>query len=665
MHHVAAGAVFAAGTPHTALPPVVVSAAKQPTSLDALNGGAAIVSATELDSHQVRDTADLDRVLPGLYTSQGGSLLYPIVTLRGVTSAQDLYNPAVTVYVDGVPQMPVFTYQALTDIEQAELLKGPQGTVYGRSAQGGVLGITSHRPGPVTTAYASGGISSYGGYNGKVSASGAIASGLYGSLTALTQNQPGQLRSPSTGSDNLGGSRSDAGAARLRLAPEGSPWEVNLALSGECTSGWQDVYVPFDATGARTIVAAPGTPDPKLRRCGNSESIGATYRGAGWALSAIAAWQNVHFSRMFAYGPMIVNQPERWRQDVQEIRLTTQGSKRAWDGVAGLYRHNMRQSRTSAIDVMPAATVSDNRQEALAAYANGTWHVTPTIDLGAGLRLSHDSARTQVGQSPSATAARGNRTSQTSALGELSAGYQLAPAWRVYARIAQGYKPGGFNLAPAGTADTQPFEAERSVSYELGTRYHAGRLAASGALFDTVTRDMQLYAGPVGMQTIRNAGRSNAYGAEFDVRAQVSPQWKVGLAGYLNRATFTAYGNPQAGTDLSGNLVPYVPRYGLTLDVAGDIATRIGRVLPGIAVRLNGPQYFDAANTLRQPTYALVDLRLAWRPHKRLELGAYALNLFDRVYRTQAFQAGPSMGGALASVGPGRIVGLDMRWDML
>ena len=87
------------------LAPVVVSASKRGQTLGRLNGSASVVDRTSLDDDQVTSTLELSRVFPELYTSHSATFLFPIITLRGVTSAQDFYNPALTVYVDGVPQL--------------------------------------------------------------------------------------------------------------------------------------------------------------------------------------------------------------------------------------------------------------------------------------------------------------------------------------------------------------------------------------------------------------------------------------------------------------------------------------------------------------------------------------------------------------------------------
>lgn len=94
------------------LAPVVVSASKLGKlgeTLEQLNGAANVADRLALDDAQVNSTLELNRVFPELYMSHSTTFLFPIITLRGVTSAQDFYNPALTAYVDGVPQLrPVF-----------------------------------------------------------------------------------------------------------------------------------------------------------------------------------------------------------------------------------------------------------------------------------------------------------------------------------------------------------------------------------------------------------------------------------------------------------------------------------------------------------------------------------------------------------------------------
>ncbi|AHV91671.1 tonB-dependent Receptor Plug domain protein [Bordetella holmesii ATCC 51541] len=216
---------------------VTVTASKRDQKLDSINGAAYVRSSDALAANQVENT----------------------LQLGGVTSAQDFYNPALTIYVDGVPQLPVAASQQLLDVDQVELLKGPQSTLYGRSALGGVLNIVTRQPDNETHVRASAGVASRDGYLFKAGASAALVEDmLYGSVSLATSDAPGRLSNPITGSDGVGGSSTNAGAAKLRLAPAGSPWEIGLAVSGECTRARQDAYVPFDDPGAGQAYVMPG-----------------------------------------------------------------------------------------------------------------------------------------------------------------------------------------------------------------------------------------------------------------------------------------------------------------------------------------------------------------------------------------------------------------------
>ncbi|AIT27703.1 TonB-dependent receptor [Bordetella holmesii] len=635
---------------------VTVTASKRDQKLDSINGAAYVRSSDALAANQVENT----------------------LQLGGVTSAQDFYNPALTIYVDGVPQLPVAASQQLLDVDQVELLKGPQSTLYGRSALGGVLNIVTRQPDNETHVRASAGVASRDGYLFKAGASAALVEDmLYGSVSLATSDAPGRLSNPITGSDGVGGSSTNAGAAKLRLAPAGSPWEIGLAVSGECTRARQDAYVPFDDPGAGQAYVMPGFPagqaDFKQRRCGGSQAINAQYDFEGWRLTALAAWQRLHYRREYPIGPYFTQQPEHWRQQVQELRLASTG-QRTVDSVFGLYRQRVTQSRDYINDlVAPVAiraldTHSTNTSESLAAYADLTWHATEALDLSAGLHWSHDKASidysgqslnySTFGQDPfgGQDTTRGN-----TALGRVSAGYRLDDAWRVYANASQGYKPGGFNLAPSSAADAQPYGREKAVSYELGARYQGESLRGGVALYRIDVRDAQLYvSNQIGYQHLENVGRTRSSGVEFDAAWDVTEQWTVGLQGNWTRARFRAL-TPAASGACDDNRVPFSPAYMVAASAQAAFSTSAGMLRPRVEVRRVGSQYFDVGNTLRQDAYTLMNASLSWQPRSSLTLTAYINNLTDKRYRTYAFAGGAL--GNFALVDPGRTVGVNVAYE--
>ncbi|WP_447232955.1 siderophore yersiniabactin receptor FyuA, partial [Escherichia coli] len=508
---------------------LVVTASKQSSrSASANNVSSTVVSAPELSDAGVTASDKLPRVLPGLNIENSGNMLFSTISLRGVSSAQDFYNPAVTLYVDGVPQLSTNTIQALTDVQSVELLRGPQGTLYGKSAQGGIINIVTQQPDSTPRGYIEGGVSSRDSYRSKFNLSGPIQDGLlYGSVTLLRQVDDGDMINPATGSDDLGGTRASIGNVKLRLAPDDQPWEMGFAASRECTRATQDAYVGWNDIKGRKLSISDGSPDPYMRRCTDSQTLSGKYTTDDWVFNLISAWQQQHYSRTFPSGSLIVNMPQRWNQDVQELRAATLGDARTVDMVFGLYRQNTREKLNSAYDMptMPyLSSTGYTTAETLAAYSDLTWHLTDRFDIGGGVRFSHDKSSTQYhGSMLGNPFGDQGKSNDDQVLGQLSAGYMLTDDWRVYTRVAQGYKPSGYNIVPTAGLDAKPFVAEKSINYELGTRYETADVTLQAATFYTHTKDMQLYSGPVEMQTLSNAGKADATGVELEAKWRFAP----------------------------------------------------------------------------------------------------------------------------------------------
>ena len=511
---------------------LVVTASKQSSrSASANNVSSTVVSTPELSDAGVTASDKLPRVLPGLNIENSGNMLFSTISLRGVSSAQDFYNPAVTLYVDGVPQLSTNTIQALTDVQSVELLRGPQGTLYGKSAQGGIINIVTQQPDSTPRGYIEGGVSSRDSYRSKFNLSGPIQDGLlYGSVTLLRQVDDGDMINPATGSDDLGGTRASIGNVKLRLAPDDQPWEMGFAASRECTRATQDAYVGWNDIKGRKLSISDGSPDPYMRRCTDSQTLSGKYTTDDWVFNLISAWQQQHYSRTFPSGSLIVNMPQRWNQDVQELRAATLGDARTVDMVFGLYRQNTREKLNSAYDMptMPyLSSTGYTTAETLAAYSDLTWHLTDRFDIGGGVRFSHDKSSTQYhGSMLGNPFGDQGKSNDDQVLGQLSAGYMLTDDWRVYTRVAQGYKPSGYNIVPTAGLDAKPFVAEKSINYELGTRYETADVTLQAATFYTHTKDMQLYSGPVGMQTLSNAGKADATGVELEAKWRFAPDRK-------------------------------------------------------------------------------------------------------------------------------------------
>lgn len=373
--------------------------------------------------------------------------------------------------------------------------------------------------------------------------------------------------------------------------------------------------------------------------------------------------------RQFPFATIYSWQPENWRQNTQELRLSTVNAQdRKWSGVVGVFRQSVKQDRHYVMDGVIPQTVryldshSRNVSETLALYGDVTWKLTPQFDVGSGIRFSHDQAQTDFHmESMGYQWAEQNSKHQNTWLMHLNAGYQVNDALRTYVNFSQGYKPAGYTLSPSSQADGEGFDRERSTSMEVGVRYTTEGLRLGLSTYRIDTKNLQLYGDSerlVGYQTLKNVGDARSVGVELSGEWDMSPQLTLSASGFLNRAKFTQY-RASACMNCNGNDVPFTPRYGVTIAVKGHLMLGDVMLRPQVILRRVGPHYFDSANQLRQKSYTLVDASLSIEPNSNVELAFYVKNLTNKKYRTYGYAFGSSN---FAQLGQGRTVGATLAW---
>ncbi|MBF4333022.1 TonB-dependent receptor, partial [Vibrio anguillarum] len=157
---------------------MVVESSKQSTLLEQMDSSVLIKTGEELEQAGVDQVQDLEKVFPGLLIQTRGNRTYANTTIRGISSP-DYYSPTISLYVDGVLQDSAFLTQPLVNVERVELLRGPQGTLYGGNAQGGIINIITKKTVGQNTTVAS---ASYSNLNEQLNASAALS--LNDSLSA-------------------------------------------------------------------------------------------------------------------------------------------------------------------------------------------------------------------------------------------------------------------------------------------------------------------------------------------------------------------------------------------------------------------------------------------------------------------------------------------------
>ena len=621
-----------------------VTANKRDQELSRVDGAVSVQTAQDLERAEVKKVADLEKVFPGLVIRQRGNRAYSNFTVRGMSSP-DFYNPTVQVYVDGVPQSDAFLTQELIDVERVEFLRGPQGTLYGRNAYGGVINIVTRRP---RENKVSGGLT----VTDQTVAAELYATGVYRDawftdIAVRGFDDRGQITDPTTGR-KVDTNTTWSGKAQVRYAPLGSPFDAAFYVARERMKSREEIYV-LDSQIQQRLYPV-GVPYPLLIRDTLSSALSWNYAFGPFKLSSISAYQDVDLDR-WLFGS---HNPETSRSWSQEVRLTYDAGG-PLIGVAGLYYQDTAFSR-SQLTGLHRRNEMDTR--AMAAFGEFSYALTDRLTATVGARVSRDEATIRYRGAFSFD----NTASFDGFTPKASLGYQVTEQTRVYALVSRGYKAGGFNHAVSTPADVDPYRPETATNYEVGVRssFFNGRVQLSGAAYHIDSKDKQIYVGVVPNMVIRNVGEASSTGVELE--AVLRPTDLLTLTGSLayGVSRFDRFIDPNTHVDYSGNKVPYAPDTTLHLSFRQVIPQTWwqGELALTGAVHYFGKTYFDEANSLGQPAYATFDLGVEAELRKGVTLKVFGTNLTDEIYRTYSFRSGPNI---FSNIGQGRLIGASLR----
>ena len=639
------------------LPELQVTASKRVQSQNQTDLALAVATPADLEQANVYRSGELERVFPELLVRNTGAGLFPSLSMRGISSS-DPYNAPVGIYVDGVPQYLGTFNQELLDIEQIELLKGPQGTLYGRNAHAGALNITTRQPDETPTATVQ---SRFSNLHQQVSASGSaplVSDRLYVQGAVYHDDTDGEL----TRSEHHGDSDNGGGRVGL-LFKANEDLSLRLAYARDKLRSYDEQYLADETYGKRRA-SVPLMESVYVRRVESSSATVDWSLNDSWRLTAISALQNYRHERLF--GDLGFLWPETQRTLSQELRLSTQGADRAWDLVTGLYWQNSKSNSQREPDaIAPLSGVygqADSRIENTekAVFGEFTWHLASRWDLTLGARHSQEKAETRyVQQNALFTPGfeySGNDTF-TSTTPKVALGFQATPDTRLYASVSKGFKAGGYNRIGAITPDAVAYSPEKSLNMEVGIKASLldKRVWLNGALYRIDIEDVQQFVGDAGTgtQSLANIGKARSEGAELSVDWQATEATRLSIAGTLNR-------NRLLDSERQGNQLTFTPKRTLRVSAEHSLYFDgvMGEVRPSVGLSYTGKHYFDVDNQVAQSGYSLLDARLAWLPKPDLELALYGNNLSDKLYRTYAYE---SAGQQFAQPGHSRELGLSMK----
>jgi iron complex outermembrane receptor protein len=675
---------------------IVVTAQRRSEKLQDVPIAVSAISGDTLRSLGASQPQDIFRQIPSVtFQAPAGTAGFPIYVMRGVAMLDLSYTSesSVASYRDDVYQgnnalgaTPVF------DLERVEVLRGPQGTLWGRNATGGLINFISARP---TRDFTAGTTVQYGNYDDVVLegfVSGPLGdkvrarvAGRFNSNNGYQTDVVNGLRLGATdhavdlrgilvfdATDDLtvtvsahftdADGRNDGGAFKGTRQPNNPALSCALdqVLANQCVN----------SLGYRNPTFEPGLAysgeDLSFSRHGWGASGRVEWDLGGATLTSITAYETIRKFEGFDAdrAPIGRSAGRFWqvfdidhKQISQELRLGGEATNLKWQ-IGGFYYHDKR-FYTSSLPFIPAGNWADQALTSYSFFAQGTYAVTDKLNVTAGARYTKDKKDILLA-GVSSGGVRGTRsgtrtflldaeTAPDAVTWRFGADYHVTPDVMLFASASTGYKVGGFNATGQFSAATAgPVAPEKITSYELGVKsaFFDRRLTANLTVYHSIWDRIQAAATvPIpGTNTIgvvyTNIGKANITGLEAELAFQPTDQLSLNAGLSLNHNKVHAPGVVIGGRPIDGNILANTPKVTLFGSINWKPRLANGsRLIFGANANYQSRKNFRPDNSpfTYQPAYALVDGRVGWEDaNERYRIEIFANNLLNKRYFASA-----------------------------
>jgi iron complex outermembrane recepter protein len=565
---------------------------KTPLAISAFSGAG-------LDKSLTTNIKDLVAYAPGLSIGQITANAEIYIRGIGTNNVFTGSDPDVTLQIDGVYiARPAAAFGDFLDVERVEVLRGPQGTLYGRNSVGGTINIISKQPSDTFTGQEELTIGNYGEVQEQLYVSGPLIPGeLQGSIAFNYLRHDAYLQNVAPGGNDIFAANHGGMRGQLRFEASdtiNATTRFDLSIRDEDDNAYDILLAPVPGLtlnnsilGDYSKVALDSPQHTYARNGGISEEINVGI-DQNLNLKSITAYRESAYhlevdGEDTAVLNNVVQQAENESQLTQEFNV--QANYGDFAGVAGLYYFhendpamiNVLVYPTPLIPGPPRLTESNftprTTGDAEAAFAQGTYHITPSVGLTVGYRYTledkhfdQDYQKFFVGPPainlptyPFVNSAKRDFHGSTPKFG---IDWQVTDDAMLYAAATRGYKSGGFDYAAATKAE-ESFNPETIWSYEVGakTEWFDRKLRANltGFLYDYSNLQVQNLLGP-GVIFISNAAKATIKGIEAEFSAKPLPNWQL----TTNLTMLDAHYDSFPDASVSSTLVPFVrslPQY--------------------------------------------------------------------------------------------------------
>ncbi|BFM18177.1 TonB-dependent receptor [Maricurvus nonylphenolicus] len=587
---------------------VVVTAERRSQTLQEIPLAISAVSGDKIERSQITRTDDITSLAPGLQISSG-RLGEQKVVIRGVGgSVRDniAASPKVAMFIDDVyVSRGAAMDMAFFDLDRVEVLRGPQGTLYGKNAIAGAVNVHSKMPSDEFEAKFSVTAGNYDTRQTRFMVGGPLSENLSGKFVGGSNERDGFTKNLTTGNDL---SREESYFGRATLLFEGEQWDLRAIMDYEHNPSNPGTAMHINnnnssrsSTGFEPLALAPGftvtSPDDRHEVTTDQDGEGsqtnqgfsfkASYSGEDIVFESITGYRDIknsftrdndnHDSSLTGISINNVAEDDSWSVS-QEFRVSSVDTGAfTMDGdlfwTVGLYLFHDEGEREEFFNVFVDPIIDNNQFQSLeiegdtiALYGQGTYTVNEKLDVTFGLRYSYEEKEAIHGLADGLVGVLVDelefsnvkvKDDWTQLSPKLTANYQLTEEVMLYATYSKGSLGGGFNFGPANAAQaaTDSFDQENADNFEVGIKGSAwdNRLQYTASAFYIDYQDLQVQGvNSSGATITTNASDATSQGVELELTALVAEGLTLNANYAYVDATFDAYCEEAVDNSLTG-----------------------------------------------------------------------------------------------------------------
>jgi iron complex outermembrane recepter protein len=665
----------------TQLDAVLVTAEKRESDIQNVPVSITAISARDIEDYRIWASKDLKGVVSNLYAADPGDGRN-VISIRGITSTS--YDPAVVTYIDGVPQFTLDTYiPQLFDVDHIDVLKGPQGTLYGRNAMGGVINIITKKPGDQMQASLELSEGNYGLQRYTLQFSVPLVAGkLFFGAAGLYEGSNGYYTNDYNNThfdkqhrfgDNI--------YLKWLLNPRWS-FTLNMKNLWNRNQGAFTLNPTIESAMAKPYHLDQNAIGEMVDNTLNT-SLMIRHTGEKTDFSSLTSYQSNYryyaspvdgdFSPMDAIS-IVNNYGNKWN-DVstwtEELRLSSANAsvsplKWALGSYLFLQKAPNEQGVHFGADAALVGSPDSNytiinttriKNQGFAFYGQLEYALSKTFSLAGGLRYDYQESTAEVSGLYLPDGSSNGFVTQPDTSGKtsyhalspmLSFSYRAGEYAHIYVSYNRGYRTGG--LTQLSTDPSQPplypYQPEYSNNYELGMKNNlfANRFHANFAIFYNTVQNAQVptLILPDAITVIKNAGGLTSRGFETELQGLILPGLELTYHLGYTHANYTSGKLSSNGNtvDLEGKHQVFTP------DLTSMTAAQYSRPLSkSVSAFLRGEwyyfgkQYFDLLNEQVQSSYQLLNAR-AGISYKQISISFWLRNITGTKYVAYAYDFG-------------------------